>query len=91
MFCAKEGRKEGGEEGREGKIGKEKAKSSIICRSPEKGARDYTLYNTLRSFLKASDNIAITFIIQLYIECIRPAKCILGFAHPMLPHSSIPV
>lgn len=45
-FCAKEGRKEGGEEGREGKIGKEKAKSSIICRSPEKGARDYTLYNT---------------------------------------------
>lgn len=36
MFCAKEGRKEGGEEGREGKIGKEKAKSSIICRSPEK-------------------------------------------------------
>lgn len=42
----------GGEEGREGKIGKEKAKSSIICRSPEKGARDYTLYNTRGLFLK---------------------------------------
>lgn len=52
MFCAKEGRKEGGEEGREGKIGKEKAKSSIICSSPEKGARDYTLYNTRGLFLK---------------------------------------
>lgn len=51
-FCAKEGRKGGGEEGREGKIGKEKAKSSIICRSPEKGARDYTLYNTRGLFLK---------------------------------------
>lgn len=52
MFCAKEGRKEGGEEGREGEIGKEKAKSSIICSSPEKGARDYTLYNTRGLFLK---------------------------------------
>lgn len=43
MFCAKEGRKGVGEGGSEGKIAKEKAKISIICRSPEKGARDYTL------------------------------------------------
>lgn len=48
----KEGRREGEEEGREEKIGKEKAKISIICRSPEKGTRDCTLYNTRGLFLK---------------------------------------